>query len=403
MQGHIRKRTHRTKDGRTTVNWYVVIELERDADGKRRQKWYGSYRTRKEAEAARIEILHEINTGTFVEPTKTTLREWVHLTWLPLIADRVKPSTLDSYRRNLDLHVLPTLGQRQLRRLTPAMLNQLYAELLTTGNRKTGDGLSAKTVSYVHTIIHKALADAVDLGLVTTNIADRAKPPRPKARESKEIKSWTADELRRFLDLVKCHRLEAAWNVAAFTGMRRAEILGLRWRDLDLESGRLSVRQTLVSVGYKIVRSTPKTHQARTIDLDAGTVTRLRNHRVRQLQDRQQWGDDYEENDLVFCRENGSPLHPHTFSQAFERIVARSGLPKIPLHGLRHTHATVGLAVGVPAKVVTERLGHENVAFTLKQYAHVLPGMQAEAAKLIASAVIDPDDEEGPGSETLKP
>jgi integrase len=156
-------------------------------------------------------------------------------------------------------------------------------------------------------------------------------------------------------------------------------------------------------VGYKIVRSTPKTHQARTIDLDAGTVTRLRNHRVRQLQDRQQWGDDYEENDLVFCRENGSPLHPHTFSQAFERIVARSGLPKIPLHGLRHTHATVGLAVGVPAKVVTERLGHENVAFTLKQYAHVLPGMQAEAAKLIASAVIDPDDEEGPGSETLKP
>ena len=398
MQGHIRKRTHRTKDGRTTVNWYVVIELERDADGKRRQKWYGSYRTRKEAEAARIEILHEINTGTFVEPTKTTLREWVHLTWLPLIADRVKPSTLDSYRRNLDLHVLPTLGQRQLRRLTPAMLNQLYAELLTTGNRKTGDGLSAKTVSYVHTIIHKALADAVDLGLVTTNIADRAKPPRPKARESKEIKSWTADELRRFLDLVKCHRLEAAWNVAAFTGMRRAEILGLRWRDLDLESGRLSVRQTLVSVGYKIVRSTPKTHQARTIDLDAGTVTRLRNHRVRQLQDRQQWGDDYEENDLVFCRENGSPLHPHTFSQAFERIVARSGLPKIPLHGLRHTHATVGLAVGVPAKVVTERLGHENVAFTLKQYAHVLPGMQAEAAKLIASTVVDQDNDEDPGS-----
>ena len=130
MQGHIRKRTHKTKDGRTTVNWYVVIELERDADGKRRQKWYGGYRTRKEAEAARIEILHEINTGTFVEPTKTTLEEWALRTWLPLIADRVKPSTLDSYRLNLELHVLPTLGRRQVRQLTPAMLNQLYAELL---------------------------------------------------------------------------------------------------------------------------------------------------------------------------------------------------------------------------------------------------------------------------------
>lgn len=106
-------------------------------------------------------------------------------------------------------------------------------------------------------------------------------------------------------------------------------------------------------------------------------------------------GGDYENRDLVFCREDGSPIHPHTFSQAFERIVARSGLPTIPLHGLRHTHATIGLALGVPAKVVTERLGHENVAFTLKQYAHVLPGMQAEAARLIASAVIDQECDDG--------
>jgi len=392
MQGHIRKRTHKTKDGHTTVNWYVVVELERDADGKRRQKWYGSYRTRKEAEAARIEILHAINTGTFVEPTKTTLEEWVHRTWLPLIVDRVKPSTLHSYRSNLELHVLPTLGQRQLRLLMPVMLNHLYADLLTAGNLKTGGGLSAKTVAYVHTIIHKALADAVDLGLMNVNIADRAKPPRPKARESKEIKSWTADELRRFLDLVDGHRLEAAWHVGAFTGMRRAEVLGLRWRDLDLGSSRLAVRQTLVSVGYEIVISTPKTHQARTIDLDPGTVERLRSHRDRQVKDREKWGGDYEENDLVFCKENGSPIHPHTFSQAFERIVARSGLPRIPLHGLRHTHATVGLALGIPAKVVTERLGHENVAFTLKQYAHVLPGMQADAARRIATAVMDDEE-----------
>lgn len=393
MQGHIRKRVHQTKDGRQTVKWYLVVELDRDSDGKRRQKWYGGYGTRKEAETARIEILHEINKGTYVEPTSTTLDEWVHRTWLPVIADRAKPSTLDSYLRNLDLHVLPRLGQRQLRQITPAMLNQLYADLLSAGNLKTGAGLSAKTVSYVHTIVHKVLADAVDLGLVNVNVADRAKPPRPRAKDSKEIKSWTAVELRRFLVLIEGHRLEAAWHVAAFTGMRRAEILGLRWRDLDLEARRLSVRQTLVSVGYEIVKSTPKTHQARTIDLDPGTVERLRRHRVRQLREREEWGSDYHDNDLVFCREDGSPVHPHTFSQAFERIVARSELPRIPLHGLRHTHATIGLAIGVPAKVVTERLGHENVAFTLKQYAHVLPGMQAEAAKLIAEKVTNPSDD----------
>jgi integrase len=161
---------------------------------------------------------------------------------------------------------------------------------------------------------------------------------------------------------------------------------------------RFAVRQAFVAVGYEIVRSTPKTHQARTIDLDPGTVERLRAHRERQMRERHEWGDDYQDNDLVFCREDGSPIHPHTFSQAFERIVARSGLPKIPLHGLRHTHATVGLALGVPAKVVTERLGHENVAFTLKQYAHVLPEMQAEATRLIASAVVDQDGDEEPGS-----
>ncbi|MGH8923844.1 MAG: tyrosine-type recombinase/integrase [Acidimicrobiia bacterium] len=336
----------------------------------------------------------KINTGTYVEPTVTTLEEWVHRTWLPLIAERVKPSTLDSYRRNLDLHILTRLGQRQLRQITPAMLHQLYADLLSAGNLKTGAGLSAKTVRYVHTIIHKVLADAANLGLINVNVADRAKPPHPKAKASKEIKSWTADELRRFLELVNGHRLEAAWHLAALTGMRRAEVLGLRWRDLDMDSGRLSVRQALVSVGYEIIKSTPKTHQARTIDIDPGTVERLRLHRERQGRERDDWDADYQDNDLVFGREDGSPIHPHSFSQAFERIVARFGLPRIPLHGLRHTHATVALSLGVPAKVVSERLGHENVAFTLKQYAHVLPGMQAEAAGLIASMVLDQECED---------
>lgn len=329
-----------------------------------------------------------------MEPATTTLAEWVHETWLPLIAGRVKPSTLDSYRRNLELHVLPVLGHRQIRQLTPTMFSQLYGDLLASGNKVTGEGLNAKTVRYVHTIVHKVLADAVDLGVVAANVADRAKPPRPRTAPPNELKSWTPDELHRFLELIEGHRLETAWHLAALTGMRRCEILGLRWQDVDLDNERLSVRQTLVAVGYELAWSTPKTHQARTIDLDPGTVERLRRHRERQLEDRTKWGDDYQDRDLVFCREDGSPIHPHTFSQAFERIVARPGLPRIPLHGLRHTHATIGLMLGVPAKVVTERLGHEDVAFTLKQYAHVIPGMQADAARLIASAVTGQADED---------
>ena len=138
MQGHIRKRVHTTKDGTQTVNWYVVIDLPRDANGKRRQKWHGGFHTRKEAEAARAKIVYEFNTGIYVEPTATTLDEWVQWHWLPTVQGRVKPSTFDSYRRNMELHVLPQLGRRQLRQLTPAVLNRLYADLMCTV-----DGLKA--------------------------------------------------------------------------------------------------------------------------------------------------------------------------------------------------------------------------------------------------------------------
>ena len=171
------------------------------------------------------------------------------------------------------------------------------------------------------------------------------------------------------------------------TGMRRGEILGLRWQDVDLDRARLSVRQALVAVGYDVIRSTPKSHSARVIDLDAETVTRLRAHRARQDEERRQWGTDYQDQDLVVAKENGEPIHPHTFSQSFERLVAKAAVRTIRLHDLRHTHATLALKAGVPVKVISERLGHESPAFTLKQYAHVIPGMQAEAAAQVASLV----------------
>jgi integrase len=171
------------------------------------------------------------------------------------------------------------------------------------------------------------------------------------------------------------------------TGLRRGEVLGLRWKDVDLDAGRISVRQAVVAVAYEVLTSTPKNHQARVVDLDEGTVRQLRRHRERQAADRAEWGEDYRDAGLVFAKEDGSPIHPHTFSQAFERLVAKSGLPRIRLHDLRHTHASIALQAGVPVKVISERLGHESPAFTLKQYAHVIPGMQAEAASLISSVV----------------
>jgi len=262
MQGHIRKRTHTTKAGKETVNWYVVVDLGRDAKGKRRQKWHGGFRTRKEAEVARTKIVGDLHDGTYTEPTRLTLREWVEDKWLPTVETQVKPSTFESYRRNMRHHVLPTLGGRSIRDIGPGQLNSLYADLLANGRRNGPGGLSAKTVRYIHTILHKALADALDAGLVASNAAERAKPPRPRARATTELRFWRPEQLHSFLQLVEGHRLEAAWHVSAMTGMRRGEVLGLRWADVDIDSSRIHVRQAFVSVAYELLVSTPKNHRA---------------------------------------------------------------------------------------------------------------------------------------------
>ena len=257
---------------------------------------------------------------------------------------------------------------------------------LATGTEKRRP-LSAKTVSYIHTTLHKALADAVDAGVLGRNVADRAKPPRPSRRSTQGIQTWEPHELAGFLASVRDSRLGPIWRLAAMTGMRRGEILGLRWSDLDLAAARLSVRHAVVAVAYTTIESTPKSHNARVIDLDPETVEELRGHRQRQHGERAEWGADYQDGDLVVTKENGEPIQPHTFSQSFERLIRKASLRPIRLHDLRHTHATLALKAGVPVKVVSERLGHESPAFTLKQYAHVLPGMQAEAARSIAALV----------------
>ncbi len=397
MQGHIHKRTRATKHGKETTRWYVVIDVGIGTDGRRQQKWHGGFRTRREGEVARAKLVNDMHDGSYVLPGRVTLAEWIRESWLPMTEARVKPSTFDSYRRNIETHVLPALGSKLLQQLTPPMLNALYAQL---ANERDGrKALSAKTISYIHATIHKALEDAVDAGLVPRNVAARAKPPRPSRHSTNMIQVWEPHELARFLDHVRGTRLEAIWRLAAMTGMRRGELLGLRWSDVDLDRARLSVRQAVVAVAYATIESTPKSHSARVIDLDQETVQQLRAYRRGQQDERTEWGADYQDRDLVVCKENGQPIHPHTFSQSFERLEKNAGLRSIRLHDLRHTHASLALKAGVPVKVISERLGHESPAFTLKQYAHVIPGMQAEAAAQIATLV---DDAVGPRGESAQ-
>jgi integrase len=394
MRGHIHKRQWKGRGGKVQTLWYAVVDVGAGDAGKRKQKWHGGFKTRREAEQALTEIVQSLEKQTYVPPQRLTLTEFFRHEWLPMMRTQVKASTLDSYRRNLENHVLPVLGGVPLQQLSPGHLNNLYRDLLGGGRRNgAGGGLSAKTVRNIHGALSKLLTDAADRGLVSRNVAATARPPKPRKTGTKQIQFWTPDELARFLAFVRADRLYALWHVAAMTGMRRGELLGLRWSDVDLDKRRIAVRQALVSVAYELTITTPKSHHERVIDIDPETVEVLRRHREGQEKELAAAGVALRPDVLIFGKTDGTIIHPDIVTQMFDKRVARSGIRRIRLHDLRHTHATIGLRAGVPVKVMSERLGHSTPAFTLQQYAHVIPGMQAEAAEAIARLVAQPTDD----------
>jgi integrase len=274
----------------------------------------------------------------------------------------LRPSTYEGYK--LDVRrVTERIGERRLQSLTPAMLTRLYGEL--------GEHLAPRTVRGVHTVLRHALADAVDWQQLPRNPADRAKPPSLASIEDMLPRTWSASELDRFLGHIAADRLAAAWRVLALTGLRRGELLGLSWDAVDLDAGRLAITRTLITGKGAPRFSEPKTKRGRrSVALDAGTVEALREHRERQFDERLAWGPAYHDHGLVFAREDGTPIWPRTFSRSFDNHVRDAGLPKIRLHDLRHSHATLALQAGVHPKVVQERLGHATIAITLDTYSH---------------------------------
>lgn len=389
-RGHVRKRSN---------SWSVVLELARDPETqRRRQKWLSGYRTRKDAERALADALSKLDRGVFVAPTKQTFREFVEQEFLPSLRPSVRPSTYYSYDRNLRLHVLPTIGSRRLADIDAAALSALYGRLLVDGRKDqdAGKPLSARSVAYVATIVGKVFRQAQDWDRIARNPAERARPPKtaPSAARRAQMVTWTGAEVARFLAAAQEHTdvHYAAWLMLVTTGLRRGELLGLRWSDVDLDAGRASIRQTLIVVvvngRHEAQFGSPKTEQGRRqVALDATTVAALRTHRVMQAQQRLAAGPLYEDHDLVFAHADGRPLHPERFSRTFDQRVTRYGFRRIRLHDLRHTHATLALQTGVHPRVVQERMGHANVGITLGTYSHVTPAMDASAAEVIAAAI----------------
>ncbi len=269
-------------------------------------------------------------------------------------------------------------------------------KLEASGRADGQGGLSARTVRYIYTILRSALSDAVKQGRLSVNPTDRSTPPSPSEARPPEMQAWTAPELGRFLGWADAQDPDLAmgWRLLAATGMRRGEALALRWRDVDLDAGRLAVRRSVGVVkakgaGERLVEGPTKTGRSRVVDLDAGTVAALRAYRT--ARGRLALGL-VRDSALVPSSVDGTHRHPERFSRRFAGQVARARkalgedlLPVIRLHDLRHTHATLLLADGVPVKVVSERLGHASATITLTVYQHVHPGMGREAADRFAA------------------
>jgi integrase len=300
--------------------------------------------------------------------------------WLLAIERTVRATTFVNYQGHVQNHLVPRLGTVPLSELSGTLINRLYGDLLSGGRGHKGGCLSPTTVRRIHATLHRALRDAVRWGLLADNPADRCDPPRSSADDVVEMRTWDVPQLRRFLEMVKDDALYAVWHVLAMTGMRRGECLGTRRCDIDLDEGRLAVRQCLVAVSSQVRVSPPKTARARrVIALDPSTVEVFATQLASQTQG--------EGSGLVFANHQGGFLDPNSVSKRFARLVAVSGLPRIRLHDLRHTHATIALRAGVHPKIVSERLGHSTVALTLDVYSHAVPHMQREAALQIGDTV----------------
>jgi integrase len=378
MRGHVTKPKGRNR-------WYVVIDVGINPEtGRRRQKWHGSWSSKKDAEQALARLLGDVHDGTYVEPQRVTVRSFFLDEWFPAVKPGLRPSTVKLYETLASAYVIPRIGDARLQQLSPGQLNRLYAELLEHGAHG-GKPLGPETTRKVHRLLHRALRDAVKWNRLARNPAAVADPPRAPRPQ---LRAWNAEQLATFLEHTGTDRLAALWQLLATTGLRRAEALGLRWSDLDLDRAHLSIRQTLGYVGTRAMFSEPKTRSSRRlVTIAPDTEEALRAHKARQAADRLAIGPAYSSLDLVFAHPDGAPLNPATVSRAFDALVKSAELPKITLHGLRHTFATLALLDGIPSKVVAEVLGHSSTRVTEDTYQHVTPGMKADATARVAALV----------------
>jgi integrase len=374
--------------------WEIKLDRPRARGaGKRKTIYERVHGTRLDAELKLAEIRKALENETFVDPSKLTVKQWLEQWLAEHAAHRVSAKTFERYAEIVRQHLVPALGAHRLRKLEGVHIQAAYGAALRARRRRTRkDGavvdlppLSAQTVKHCHRVLSLALKQANRLKLRAGNPAADVDPPRPKRVELAILDQAQTGEL---LNAAASSSIYVPVLLAATTGMRRGEVLALRWKDVDLDKGVISVAQTLEETAKEgLTFKAPKTERSRRlIPMVPFTVEPLRAHRARQGEDRLRAGTIWADHDLVCCQADGTPLRPRQVTKAFAALARSIGL-KLRLHDLRHTHLSQLLAAGVNIKVVSERAGHAGVAITLDTYAHVMPGMQEDAVNRIDAAL----------------
>jgi integrase len=389
-QGHIRPQG----DG----SWEIKFDLGRDPLTGRRITKYVTFRgTKRKAQEELTRLLGRRNEGSYVEPTKMTMAQYLNH-WLEGDIDRrVAARTAARYRGIVEKNIIPKLGHVPMRKLTAVHIEAFEAELQREGwvkarakqKIKEGEetpipekrGLSAQTALHIHRTLSQALGHAVRLGVLFKNPAEQVKPPRPPSRE---IKILDKKEITTLINAAKGVGLYVPVLVAVTTGMRRGELLALRWSDISPKSELLTVNQSLERIKGRFEFKSPKTKTSRrTITLPAITIEALRGHYRAQIEERLKLGLGRDPRGLVFARPDGQPMDADTLSKAFRRLVASAKVTPITFHGLRHTHISHLLMDGVHVKLVSERAGHASINITLGVYSAYIPNMQSDAARRV--------------------
>jgi integrase len=367
-RGHGEGSIYQRKDGR----WAASISLE----GGKRKTFYG--KTRKDVQEQLKTALYEQQHGKLATGPKQTVEQYFNR-WLEEVhKPTIRISTYTKYRNLLDKHILPAIGNVQLNKLTLQKIQALYM-------LKLQEGYKPSTVHAIHEVIHRGLDQAIRWKYITENISEYASLPRVGKQENQTL---TTEQAQKLLEAAKDHLLETLLTVALATGMRRGELLGLRWQDINFETMSLQVCRTVgFGKGRNYTVNEPKTASGRRrIILPQFAIDALKQHRIQQLERRLQVGSEWIDRDLVFSDSVGNYFPLSSLEYMFQVLLKKAELPHMRFHDLRHSAATILLTMGVHPKVVQELLGHSQISMTMDTYSHVLPSMQQEAMNKLDDA-----------------